>query len=143
MKKLLLSLNIVAAAIAISGAAGAVSQAILIVGMPGTYSSRAAQINAEAWQIPIAGVLGAVLGTVPAIIVICVTRARLRPWAAAPVLLLGALLGFFLLAMPLLLGKVGPQQTAAAYIELIGAPTLGGLAAAWFFSHRMSHDRTP
>jgi hypothetical protein len=68
--------------------------------------------------------VGTVVGTTPAILIICVSRARLAPWRAVPLLATGATLGLIIIGVPWSLFKATEDLPYLA----IGMPVVGAIA---------------
>ena len=84
------------------------------------------------WLVAATASFAAVLGSVPAALVICLTRARYHPWRAVPVLVLGATASLLLLdrLLAILPPDVPPPIVSFTVVTLV--PTIGGIVATRF-----------
>jgi len=87
--------------------------------------------------------VGTVVGTTPAILVICLSRARGTPWRSVLVLVGGATLGFILIGLPWAFfpGTLGMSWLVTTML-LIG-PVAGGALATRFLSNVTETRRYP
>ncbi|MEO7201793.1 MAG: hypothetical protein ABI431_03695 [Candidatus Tumulicola sp.] len=72
----------------------------------------------------VAILVGAVVGTTPAILIICVSPARSAPWRTLPFLIAGAALGFVIVGLPWSLF----QATQDVPYLTLGMPVFGAMA---------------
>lgn len=70
--------------------------------VPGSDSLGDQLLSLVALSVAYAGALGSILGTIPSILIVCFSSARLKPWHSLPTLLLGSVAGFVLGAIGLL-----------------------------------------
>jgi len=83
------------------------------------------------WLVAATASFAAVLGSVPAALVICLTRARYHPWRAVPVLVLGATASLLLLDRLLAIFRPHvPPIVGFTVVTLV--PTIGGIVATRF-----------
>ena|GEM_PF-6963526 len=76
--------------------------------------------------------MGAViLGTIPGTLVLCVSRARYHPWRSLPRLLLGAAIGFLIVAVPFLMHPGTGVTLIVTFIVTFIGPSAGGTIASF------------
>lgn len=95
----------------------------------------AAYAYGEIWYVACA----VVLGGLQAVAILCLTKAKHRPWRSLPILVAGALIGFLVVAF-LLPGtsddRGGTTYIATVLAPLVLAPTLGALLASFFLKRQ-------
>lgn len=72
-------------------------------------------------------VYGAVLGVVPGVLVICLSRAKYRPWHAAPLLLIGTAIG---VSVGITIATWGPFVRVDTFALWVIFATVGGILAS-------------
>jgi hypothetical protein len=107
--------------------------AVVWVGTPHTVTRAAEIIPTTLPTVMIASCVGVVLGGIPAVAIMCFTRARYRPWHSLPLLVAGAAVGYASISYPISMLAPLPFTLAGrltyAILEVAG-PTLGALAAS-------------
>jgi hypothetical protein len=88
--------------------------------------------NAVVYTTGIAALLGIIIGTPPAALVICLSRAKYAPWRSLPLLVSGAALGILVIGLP---WSLFPFTEDVAYLAVgmpIAGAILGGAVATRF-----------
>jgi len=120
-------------AAATTGAMAALFLAACTFLMPGTrFGPGADPIGGTLWMVEWGVIVGTILGAIPGILVVSLTRARERPWASLPILLLGTSLGVILFGLPLGLLKGTDASSILLVVACVAGPTLGGIIASRF-----------
>lgn len=118
-----------------AGSAAALSAATvlgLILSLMVAMSGREAPtLQGVLWFVGMSALTGTVVGVLPAAFVMALTPVRGNPWAAFPRVVVGAVLGFLLLALPLYIASSAPITAAIADAAAILGPTLGAVVAVY------------
>jgi len=86
-------------------------------------------VEAIGWIIASAVLVGVVIGTTPAVLIICLSRARAAPWRSVPYLAGGAAVGLIVIGMPWsLLAATQDEPWLTLGMPLLGAMAGGAMA---------------
>lgn len=121
-----------------AGIVGACLTGALIGVVEGIYTlatgpKSGAAVLGVLWAAGVSTMIGGAIGAIPGALVMSLSRARGRPWASLPSVLIGTTAGFFLLSFPLALALQRPEVPpyVAFDVSWIG-PTIGGIVATMF-----------
>jgi hypothetical protein len=108
--------------------AGLVLESVLLISLviPGS-------LGGAVWLLTMAVCVGAIVGVIPATLVICFSSAKVAAWRYVPRLLVGTTIGWLVCAMPFGFLYGSDLNATLGNIGSVVGPTLGALLALRFW----------
>jgi len=118
---------------ALTGTIAALVMAVYVFLSPGTkYGPDANPWGGTLWMLEMGVIFAVIGGSLSGILVMCLSKAKERPWAALPKLLVGTTLGVIVAGLPFMFMQGTMTTSILGIIGFVAGPTIGGVVASSF-----------